>query len=111
MAGWRRERMPELPDGPITIVPDWICEVHSPSTRRYDRTKKRDYYARIGVPYLWLVDLANEEVTVLRLSGGLWQELGIFIGEDVARAEPFELVEFNLAELWMYRSPPRREGT
>ena len=33
VAGWKRERMPELPaDAAITVVPDWVCEILSPST-------------------------------------------------------------------------------
>ena len=28
VAGWRRERMPDRPSGyPITLRPDWVCEV------------------------------------------------------------------------------------
>src|SRR6476646_4505786 len=33
LAGWRRERMPELPRAAFfTLAPDWACEVLSPST-------------------------------------------------------------------------------
>src|SRR5262245_45689083 len=31
-AGWRRERMPVLPNVPFfTMAPDWVCEIVSPS--------------------------------------------------------------------------------
>src|SRR4249920_2207283 len=41
VAGWRRERMPELPgDEPIRLVPDWVCEILSKSTRRHDLLRK-----------------------------------------------------------------------
>jgi Uma2 family endonuclease len=41
LAAWRRERMPELPDAPfLTVAPDWICEVLSPSTEGVDRAEK-----------------------------------------------------------------------
>src|SRR2546428_6351506 len=41
LAGWRRERMPELPDEPFLILaPDWVCEVLSPSTADFDRADK-----------------------------------------------------------------------
>lgn len=31
IAGWRRERMPQLPhDQRLQVAPDWICEVLSP---------------------------------------------------------------------------------
>ncbi|MDE0716579.1 MAG: Uma2 family endonuclease, partial [Rhodospirillaceae bacterium] len=34
IAGWRRARMAEFPDTAfVTLAPDWVCEVLSPSTR------------------------------------------------------------------------------
>ena len=57
LAGWRVERVPELPpDNPLTIVPDWACEVLSPTTARDDRVLKLPSYASSGVPWVWLVD-------------------------------------------------------
>jgi hypothetical protein len=33
LSGWRRERLPEVPDAPwLSLAPDWIGEVASPST-------------------------------------------------------------------------------
>ncbi len=33
LAGWRRERMPELPETAwFELAPAWVCEVLSPST-------------------------------------------------------------------------------
>ena len=59
IAGWRRERMPDLPDTPyFPLAPDWVCEVLSPSTRDLDRHGKRPIYAREGVNHLWFVDPA-----------------------------------------------------
>ena len=38
LAGWRLERMPELPETAyFELAPDWVCEVLSPSTEAYDR--------------------------------------------------------------------------
>ena len=38
LAGWRVERMPELPDTAyFEVEPDWVCEVLSPSTAAIDR--------------------------------------------------------------------------
>jgi Uma2 family endonuclease len=57
LAGWRLERVPELPeDNPIAILPDWTCEILSPSTARTDRTVKLPRYAKEGVSWIWLVD-------------------------------------------------------
>ena len=57
LAGWRRERMGDYPDAPaIDLAPDWVCEILSPGTRRFDLTEKRDLYGARGVGHLWLVD-------------------------------------------------------
>lgn len=57
IAGWRRGRMPRLPEEAFfTLPPDWVCEILSPSTERLDRTAKRDIYACRGVRHLWLVN-------------------------------------------------------
>ena len=100
VAGWKRERMPALPDGRIDLVPDWICEILSPTTRRHNLRIKRSYYARIGVPYLWFVDLEARTLSVNRLEGGLWLELAVHGDDDVVRAEPFAAIELSLAEWW-----------
>src|SRR5206468_8810463 len=52
LAGWRRERMPELPDAAVAeLAPDWICEVLSPSTAALDRKIKMPKYAMAGVKH------------------------------------------------------------
>jgi Uma2 family endonuclease len=41
IAGWRRERMPRLPNvAAFELPPDWVCEVLSPRTARTDRTRR-----------------------------------------------------------------------
>jgi len=98
VAGWRRERMPRLPrTGSITVVPDWICEVLSPRTRSYDLVTKRRFYAEIGVGHLWYVDPQARALTVSRLEGGRWLELGSFGEDEKVRAEPFEAIEIDLS--------------
>src|SRR5258706_1002695 len=57
LAGWRRERMPEMPDAPyFELAPDWIREVLSPSTAATDRADKMPIYAETGVRHVWLID-------------------------------------------------------
>ena len=46
LAGWRRERLPAMPDTAFfTLPPDWVCEVLSPGTARIDRADKMPIYA------------------------------------------------------------------
>lgn len=101
LAGWRRERVPELAlDGPIDLVPDWVCEILSPSNASHDRVRKARVYARAGVPHLWLVDPTQRSVEVRRLAHGLWIEVASFFDVEVAHAEPFEAVALPLEWLW-----------
>lgn len=101
VAGWRRDRLPELPhDSSILVVPDWICEIHSPTTRGYDYLKKRPFYARIGVPWLWYVDVEARTVTVSRLVDGAWLEVAVKGEDEKVRLAPFEEVEIDLALWW-----------
>lgn len=102
LAGWRRERLPELPDDePLRTVPDWVCEILSPSTRRHNLLIKKPYYARIGVPHHWIVDRETRTVTAYRLESGKWLELGVYGDERDARIEPFEEVPLDVTAWWL----------
>jgi Uma2 family endonuclease len=96
VAGWRRERLPELPAGRIAVVPDWICEVLSPSNRRYDLVTKRRFYARIGVAFLWYVDLEAGALMASRLVDKQWLELGVWGTGEKIRVEPFKELELDI---------------
>ena len=100
LAGWRRERLPRLPDTRIDVVPDWVCEVLSPSTRSYDQRVKRPFYARIGVPWLWYVDVDARTLSVNKLEGGRWVEWLVAGERDKVKPEPFDAVELDLAGWW-----------
>jgi Uma2 family endonuclease len=101
LAGWRRERMPVYPDVPaFEIAPDWVCEILSPATRRFDLTEKRELYRLNGVAHLWLVDPEARTLEVFARSGAAWTlAAACQDGEDV-RAVPFEALAFPLATLW-----------
>lgn len=106
LAGWRRTRLPVLPDEAFfSIAPDWACEVLSPSTAALDRVKKLAVYAREGVSHVWLVDPVAHTLEVLRLEGGRWTILSAGSGLAVLRAEPFEAIELDLSLLWE-ETPP-----
>lgn len=102
IAGWRREAMPEHPVTPqFHSVPDWICEVISPSTRRRDRVLKLPFYAQAGVRHVWLVDPGAQTLEVFRLVDGGWHLAGVYGGDEAVRAEPFEAIELPLGALWL----------
>ncbi len=101
LAGWRRERLPALPDAPfVTTLPDWVCEVLSPHNARLDRTVKLPLYASLGLPHLWLVDPVARTLDAFRNHGGQWLLLASFVDDARVRAEPFEVFELDLSLLW-----------
>jgi len=105
LAGWRRERCPPGffgDDEDPTVVPDWVCEVLSPSTARTDRHRKLPIYHREGVGHAWLIDPAAHTLEVFRHTPGGWLLVATFAGAEPVRAEPFEAVALDLAALWAH---------
>jgi Uma2 family endonuclease len=101
LAGWRRTRLPSVPsDRAIALVPDWVCEVLSHNTRRYDQHIKKPFYARVGVGALWIVDTDAQVVTASLLDNGRWVEVGVWSDETDARIPPFDEVPLNVGEWW-----------
>lgn len=102
LAGWRRKHTPKLPIGhQIEIVPDWICEILSPSTRSTDREVKMPLYAHYGVSYIWLIDPTKHILEAYRLDAGKWLEIGRYADTVQAAIPPFEAVPIDLGSLWM----------
>ncbi len=101
LAGWRRSRLAVVPAAPwLELAPDWACEILSPSTASFDRTRKLRVYAREGVATAWLIDPTTRTLEVLRLATGRWTILGVHAGNDIVRAEPFAETDLDLALLW-----------
>ena len=112
LAGWRRERLPEVPHRAyFTLAPDWICEVLSKSTAVNDRAEKLPIYARAGVRYAWLVDAIQRTLEVFRMSEGAWREVAVYRGDVRVRAQPFDAIEIDLAVLWEAIAPRPPRGT
>ncbi len=111
LAGWRRERLPALPDvAAMTLAPDWACEVLSPGTSRRDRGLKMPIYAREGVKHLWLVDPKAHTLEVFRLTPEGWLLLVVHTGHTKVRAEPFDAVELDIGLLWVEGPEEEDEG-
>lgn len=101
LAGWRRERLPNLPDDHrFEVVPDWVCEILSPGTQQKDRAVKLPLYARYGVPYAWLVDPLARTLEVYERREGGWFLLATLRDAEPVRLPPFDAVAFSLGDLW-----------
>ncbi len=101
LAGWRRENMPKLPETAFfETPPDWICEVISPSTARYDRGEKRDIYAAHKILHLWLIEPDRRVLEAFELQNGKWTLIATRANNDEITIAPFAEVPFSLGALW-----------
>lgn len=111
LAGWRRERLPSSPVAPfITIAPDWVCEILSPSTARLDRGAKRRIYAEAGVQYLWLLDPDARELEAFVLAGRQWLLLATVQEGEAVSIPPFDAISFPLNDLFPFDKPASPEA-
>lgn len=86
-------------DGKIHGVPDLVIEVLSPSTKRRDRTTKKNVYEQAGVAWYWMVDADDLTIEECRLTPE-----GYLITQSVPPGKPFTPklflgLSFNLVEL------------
>jgi Uma2 family endonuclease len=75
---WRAGRRPPVVPGVVTVIPDLVVEVLSPSTRGNDLGPKRDVYMRSGVKELWLADPQARVLVRVRPNSG---DLSLASGE------------------------------
>jgi Uma2 family endonuclease len=101
LAGWRRERLPVVPDAAaMDLSPDWVGEILSPSTERMDRAKKLAIYAREAVGHAWLINPIARTLEALRRHGDGWLLIATHAADAVVRVEPFDAIELDLLLLW-----------
>ena len=62
------ERKGILKEDGVNGAPDFVVEILSPRTAKYDRGAKRDIYARTGVEELWIVDPELKTIEVFRFA-------------------------------------------
>ena len=106
LAGWRHDRMPAVPNvAAITLAPDWLCEITSPSSARWDRIVKLRVYARVGVAWVWLVDPLARTLECFHLRDGAWTVHASHADDEVARVAPFAATELRLSRWWLPAGP------
>ena len=106
LAGWRRERLPTVPEtAAITLAPDWVCEILSPSTEQLDRVRKLPAYARCGFGHAWLINPTTRTLEVYRREGQSWVLVTTHADDALVRAEPFDAIELDLLRLWGEERP------
>ncbi len=101
LAGWRIERMPKPPETAyFAVVPDWTCEIISPSSENDDRIVKPRIYAKFGVSYYWLADPRKHTLETFVSRNGELKPAETFRDAASVAAPPFHEISFSLGELW-----------
>jgi Uma2 family endonuclease len=81
-------------EGPPTLG----VEILSPSTTLVDRGRKRELYARYGMPFYWIADDDAQAIEMWRLTGGSYELLARPTGARMLAADPFPALA--LADIW-----------
>jgi hypothetical protein len=101
LAGWRRERIPERPQGsPLRARPDWVCHVIGRSSVYEDAARRLELVQRNGVPFYWVVDVERRILTSHRLVGRGYAPAIEATRWQFVCAEPFDAIEIRMGALF-----------
>ena len=84
----------------MRVVPDWVCEIVSPSNAKNDVVTKPAVLAAAGVPYYWVIYPPDRVLLVYRLVGDRYENTLVAGDGETIRAEPFESFELRVATLF-----------
>jgi Uma2 family endonuclease len=109
LAGWKKERYGTPPTDQkwLSVEPDWVCEVLSPSTASVDRVAKHRIYLSAGVRWEWFIDPLARVLEAFQNLDGRWTQLGSWDSTERPRVAPFDAFELDLAALWANEGPAR----
>lgn len=111
LAAWRIERLSKLPKTAwFGVAPDWVCELLSPSTERYDRGDKRLIYTEAGVAHVWYVNPVLRMLEAYELREGKWVTLDVLFDDEEITAPPFTEISFSLNRLWPLDPPSAKQA-
>jgi Uma2 family endonuclease len=96
-AHWRAAK--PQPGKFLTVVPDLVVEILSPSTASRDRGEKRAIYERNGVREYWVVDLAAQKVTRFTLVDDRYDAGVVFAAHETLQSVVLEGLSIPVAEL------------
>ena len=89
----------------MTVRPDWICEVLSPSTENIDRVDKLQSYFQAGLPHYWIADPIERVLEVYRRTELAFALVLTAKSGQTIRAEPFDAVELKVDVLFGAADP------
>ncbi len=102
IGGWRRSTTgwPDMNVTPVTLIPDWVGEILSPTTEAFDRGEKLGAYGAMGVGWVWLVDVDQGRVETYVNVRGQMQKGPAFSSVDTITGDPFGATPLPAANLF-----------
>jgi Uma2 family endonuclease len=92
--------MPVLPDEEyVSIVPDWVCEILSPSNRNNDLVHKKAVLHQARVPHYWIIESNDKTISVHRWAEAGYINVANCVAGDRGRLEPLAAVEVDISYL------------
>ncbi|MCD6397425.1 MAG: Uma2 family endonuclease [Spirochaetaceae bacterium] len=89
-------------------APDLVIEILSPSTAVKDLREKFFLYEKVGVKEYWIVDPANETLTVYILDKkGKYPRGKVYAGEDKFQVGIFKDLEINMEDI--FKDKPKKK--
>lgn len=88
------------PNGLRSGRPELVVEIISPTSRAHDRVRKVDWYARLGVPEYWIVDVDARSVERLVLDGATYRIQQHQAGDGAFRPASMRGLAIPLKGLW-----------
>lgn len=95
----------KIKDTHIEGAPDLVVEIASPSTTAYDRTRKRELYARYGVREYWLVTPYPHLLEVLLLDGAGYRVHQVYRKPDTLTSPTLPGLEVPLVGVFDFPIP------
>jgi len=81
-------------------APDFVVEILSPSTAKYDKQRKLNIYVKAGVRECWIVDPDNKNVSVY-IHDKEYVSLGYYENDETVPVHVLEGCEITLKDVFM----------
>lgn len=94
-----RDRLHLLTERGIEGPPDLAVEILSPYSLRRDKVRKRQSYAKHGIPEYWIVDPASFVLEQYRLTGDRYELEDVYTGDEEIRSELLPCVSFTMFDI------------
>lgn len=72
-----KEKLPKAKGKALIGAADLVVEIVSPSSRWIDLQKKKELYARFGIPEYWVIDPFRQAAYFWRNNDGMWEDLPV----------------------------------